>query len=204
MKQKFALFDFDNTVCQGDSIARLLKYYVQKHPLSFLRFFKVGLLYLGYLLKINSFEQAKSALLFPLDHMSDKELEVFYQQIVEPHYYLNVIEEMKKRKEEGCIIILCTASSEAYMQYHRLPIDVLMGTKTKRVKGHSTSQIIDKNCKNEEKVKRIKQYLKEHDYQIDYENSWGYSDSNNDMPMLNLVKNKIKVELKTGILKKWE
>jgi len=160
-------------------------------------------LYIGYLLKINSFEQAKSAILFPLDFMSDEELECFYKHYVEPYYYPNVVEEMKKRKAEGCIIILCTASSEAYMKYNSLPIDVLMGTITKRINHHATSQIINKNCKNEEKVNRIQEYLLENHYVIDYDHSWGYSDSSSDMPMLNLVKNKIRVELKTGALSQW-
>lgn len=199
MKQKLALFDFDNTVCQGDSIKRLLKYYLQKHPLSVFHFLKVGILYLGYLLKFNTFEQAKSALLFPLDNMSDQEKESFYKQNIEPYYYKNIVEEMRKRQEEGCIVILCTASSEAYMKYHRLPVDVLIGTITKDDK----SQIIGKNCKNEEKVNRIQRYLNENGYTIDYDHSWGYSDSSSDMPMLRLVKNKMRVELKTGTLKRW-
>lgn len=203
MKQKFALFDFDNTLSQGDSIYHLLKYYVSKHPLTVFRFIKVGILYLGYKLKLCSFIPAKQALLFPLDKMSDKELEEFYINEVEPHYYLNVIEELKKRKEEGCIIVLCTASVECYMQYCRLPIDVLIGTKTKRVNNHNTSIITTKNCKKEEKVIRINEYLKEKNYEIDYDNSWGYSDSITDMPMLEMVKNRVRIELKTGKIGKW-
>ena len=203
MKQKVALFDFDNTLSQGDSIYHLLKYYMVKHPLSVFRFIKVGVLYLGYKLNCCSFIPAKQALLFPLDKMSDQELQDFYIQIIEPHYYLNVVKELEKRKEEGCVIVLCTASVEEYMQYTRLPIDVLIGTKTKRINNHPSSIIISKNCKREEKVIRINEYLKEQGYEIDYDNSWGYSDSITDMPMLNMVKNKVKIELRTGKIGEW-
>lgn len=203
MKQKVALFDFDNTLSQGDSIYHLLKYYVFKHPLSAVYFIKAGILYLGYKLKLCSFIPAKQVLLFPLDKMSDEELKEFYIKIIEPHYYLNVVEELKKKKEEGYIIVLCTASVEEYMQYTRLPIDVLIGTKTKRVNNHPTSTIISKNCKREEKVVRINEYLKEKGYEIDYDNSWGYSDSITDMPMLQMVKNRVRIELKTGEMKTW-
>lgn len=203
MKKRVALFDFDNTLSQGDSIYHLLKYYVSKHPLSVFRFIKVGILYLGYKLKLCSFIPAKQALLFPLDKMSDKELEEFYINEVEPHYYLNVVEELKRKKEEGCIIVLCTASVECYMQYCQLPIDVLIGTKTKRVNNHNTSIITSKNCKKEEKVVRINAYLKENNYEIDYDHSWGYSDSITDMPMLEMVKNRVRIELKTGKIGKW-
>lgn len=203
MKKKFALFDFDNTLSQGDSIYHLLIYYIKKNPLSAFRLMRAGILYVGYKLKLCSFIPVKETLLYPLDRMSDQELEEFYIKAVEPHYYLNVVEELKRKKEEGYIIVLCTASAECYMKYCRLPIDVLIGTKTKRVNHHNTSIITSKNCKREEKVIRINEYLKENDYEIDYDNSWGYSDSITDMPMLEMVKNRVRIELKTGEMREW-
>ena len=47
-------------------------------------------------------------------------------------------------------------------------------------------------------INRLLECLKEHDIQIDYDNSYGYSDSNSDIPMLSLVQNKKRVLLKTG------
>lgn len=204
MKKKVALFDFDNTLSQGDSIYHLLFYYIKRHPLSVFRLLKAGILYIGYKLKlISSFIPVKQVLLFPVDKMSDKELEEFFINEVEPHYYQNVVEELEKKKEEGYLIVLCTASVECYMQYCRLPYDVLIGTKTKRVNNHNTNIITSKNCKREEKVIRINEYLSEQGYEIDYDNSWGYSDSITDMPMLEMVKNRVRIELKTGEMKEW-
>lgn len=124
--------------------------------------------------------------------MSEKQLSDFYQNEVAIHYYPNVVEELKKRKEEGYFVIVCTASIEAYMKYHDLPIDAMLGTQVEN------GRIINKNCKNEEKVPRILSCLKDHDIEIDYETSYAYSDSSSDMPMLSLVKNKKRVLLKTG------
>lgn len=197
MKVKVALFDFDNTISHGDTIVNLLKYYCLKHPLSILNFFKVGALYIGYKLHLNSFEAAKSAMLFPLAHMDDRELEWFYHNKVEPEYYLNVVDELKKRQDEGCIVIVCTASSEIYMKYNSLPIDHLIGTRT------DGQKVIGKNCKGAHKVDYINEYLQEHGYEIDYDHSYAYSDSKSDMPMLSMVKNRIRVELKTGNLTAW-
>ena len=109
-----------------------------------------------------------------------------------------MVEEIKKKKEEGYIVIVCTASSEVYMQYNELPIDCLLGTKTKRIDNHPSSQIIGKNCKGKEKIPRILEYLQSQNIEIDYENSYGYSDSNSDIPMLSLVKNRKRILLKTG------
>jgi len=192
MKKPVALFDFDNTIAQGDSIKRLLIYDLKKYPWHIFFFIKTGIYYLGYLLHLCSFESAKSTLLFPLRFMNEEELKHFYDQYVAVHYYDNVVEQMKKHQEEGCFVIICTASVEAYMKYHQLPADCLLGTKMKNGK------VIGKNCKNEEKINRILTCLQEHDIEIDYDSSYGYSDSNSDIPMLSLVKHQKRVLLKTG------
>ena len=41
MKRSVALFDFDNTIAQGDSIKRLLKYDLKKRPWHIFCFIKV-------------------------------------------------------------------------------------------------------------------------------------------------------------------
>lgn len=198
MKRKVALFDFDNTVATGDSIVRLLKYDIKKHPFHLFHFVKVAVYYSLYLLHLSSFEKAKSTLLFPLISMDDKELQCFYETCIMPTYYLNVVKEMKNKKDQGYHIILCTASIEAYMQYNQLPIDKLIGTKTKRVKARWIPEIIGKNCKKHHKVDYIQAYLNSCSIEIDYDHSYGYSDSNDDIPMLELVKHKKRVLLKTG------
>ena len=50
--------------------------------------------------------------------MSDQEIEKFYQEVLEPCYYLNVIEELKKKKAEGYTIYICSASVEAYLRFY--------------------------------------------------------------------------------------
>ena len=177
MIKKVALFDFDNTVASGNTITRLLQYDIRKHPWHCIFLIQMAFYYGLYLIHLSSFEKAKSALLFPVRYMSDQEFEDFYHQHV---------------------VILCTASSEVYMKYNQLPIDQLIGTRTRRIGNHETSEIIGKNCKGKEKINRIKEYLKNQDIEIDYENSYGYSDSNDDIPMLSLVKHKKRVLLKTG------
>lgn len=195
MKRKVALFDFDNTIANGDTITRLVIYDLKKKPYHVIYFVCVAIYYLGYMLKFNSFEKAKSYLLFPLRSMSEKECQKFYKEYVEPYYYSNVVEELKQKKEDGYFVIVCTASTEKYMKYCELPIDAMLGTI------YENKKIIGKNCKNEEKIPRILSCLKENGIEdIDYENSYGYSDSNADIPMLSLVKNKKRVSLKTGAI----
>lgn len=198
METKIAFFDFDDTLIHGDSIKYLLEYYVKKHPLSFFSFFKVGLYYLLFKIHVMEFNSAKSALLFPLKKMSTKELELFYQQCVVDKYYDNVVKELKDKKQQGYQIWIVSASVEAYLQFCKLPTDVIMGTKVQTNQGQYTNIVIGKNCKNEEKVRRIEEMLQQLKITIDYDQSYAYSDSTHDIPMLKLVKNRIKIDKKNG------
>lgn len=198
MKTKIAFFDFDDTLIHGDSIKYLLEYYIKKHPLSFFNFFKVGIYYILYLLKMKDFNSAKTALLFPLKKMDTKELEYFYQTCIIDKYYKNVVEELKQKKAAGYLIMIVSASVEAYLQCCDLPVDIIMGTRVIIKDNHYTNIVIGKNCKNEEKVRRINEELKTRGISIDYDNSYAYSDSTHDIPMLKLVKNRIKINKKNG------
>ena len=198
MLTKFAFFDFDDTLIHGDSGSKLLKYYMKKHPLSCFRLLKVAYHYVLYLLHLEPLNKAKSAWLYPLDMMNDQEIELFYQECKETSYYPGVIEELKKKKEEGYTIYICSASVEAYLRFCRLPVDEIIGTKTEIINGRYTSRMIGKNCKNEEKVVRIQEIIKNHNLAIDYDQSYAYSDSLHDIPMLSMVKNRIKIDTKDG------
>ena len=71
MKQKFAFFDFDDTLIHGDSGKVLLGYYLKKHPLAVFRLLKVPVLYILYLIRIVSFQSVKTSWLFPMDRLDD-------------------------------------------------------------------------------------------------------------------------------------
>ena len=145
-------------------------------------------------------ESMKSWVHFPLDLLTEEEIKDCYEKDIVPTYYPHMVEEMKKRQEEGCLVFLVTASAEAYMRFNTLPCDELMGTKTQIKDGHYTSRIIGENCKGKAKVTRINQYMKEHDLEIDYDHSYGYSDSDSDLPMLELCRYRYRVDRKDGHL----
>ena len=76
MKQKFAFFDYDDTLIHGDSGRALLKYYLKKHPLAVFRLLKVAVAFPLSIIGLVKFQTAKSAWLFPMDNLSDEELNV--------------------------------------------------------------------------------------------------------------------------------
>lgn len=204
MKHKFAFFDFDDTLLPQDSMKRLIFFCLKRHPFTCIHLFKMVFLGIAYGLKIISFIPLKQAILFPLNHLSEEELKLFYEECLIPNYYSNVVDELKQKKNEGYLIYLVSASPEVYLKYTDLPIDVIIGTKTKEINGKNTSKIIGKNCKSEEKVRRIYEVLNEKKLEIDYENSYGYSDSMTDLPMLELVKHRIRISKKDGSMSPFE
>lgn len=198
MKQKFAFFDYDDTLIHGDSGRALLKYYLKQHPLAVFKLLKVVVLYPLHLIGLVPFQMVKSSWLFPMERLTDKELNDFYQTTLVPKYYKNVVAELKHKKQQGYMIYICSASIEGYLRFCDLPVDGILGTKTEIINGKYTSKMIGENCKNEEKVLRLEALIKDLNLEIDYENSYAYSDSYHDIPMLKMVKNRIKINKKNG------
>ena len=65
--------------------------------------------------------------------------------------------------------------------------------------------MIGKNCKNEEKVKRIKEVIKNHNLEIDYDLSYAYSDSlHENIIFLNMFRNSIKITNNDGHMSTFE
>ena len=106
MKQKFAFFDYDDTLIHGDSGRALLKYYLKKHPLAVFRLLKVAVAFPLSIIGLVKFQTAKSAWLFPMDNLSDEELNDFYQTCLIPKYYPNVVAELKDKKNDGYLVYL--------------------------------------------------------------------------------------------------
>lgn len=197
----FAFYDFDDTLFKHDSMGILWFYYVKKHPIAWLLGFKLLFLFLLYAFHIISFIKFKEFLIYPLSKMSDEEIHQFYQEALIPRYYPHVVETMKKHHENGVSVWLVSASPEPYLFCTDLPVDKIIGTQVERKNDQWTNHIISKNCKSEEKVRRINEELAKLNLTIDYENSYAYSDSDTDYPMLKLVKHRYRIDKKTSEIK---
>lgn len=203
-KRKFAFFDFDDTLLPKDSMLRLIIYCLKKHPWTCIYLLPMAFFGILYGLKWIDFIPLKQKILFPLRILSLEDLKDFYTTCLIPHYYPNVVAELKQKKAEGYLIYLVSASPEVYLQFTDLPVDQIIGTQTKMKNGKPTNKIIGKNCKSEQKVERIYSVLKEKNLEIDFEASYGYSDSDTDLPMLRLVKNRIRINKKDGSMSQFE
>lgn len=195
MKIPFAIFDVDYTIINGDSMFLMLFFAISKKPILILYTPIILVKVVLYFLKIIDVKSSKESIYLPLKYLTEKELEEFYNKVLLKKINPEVMKRLNSHKEQGCRILLVSASPEVYLQYFKKnsSIDAIIGTKLEIIDGKYTNKINGENCKGIEKFNRIKEYLNENNLEIDFNNSFGYSDSLTDKPMLSLVKNRYKI-----------
>ena len=186
MKKKLAIFDVDFTITRRETLMELYRYSVKENKRN-IRYLPRAL-YGGimYLAGVYDEKRVKESFLKFIDNMDEKELKSFVKRL-----YNDSIEMIKKLKSEGYDIYLISASPEFYLNelYSIKEIDKIIGTRFAFEDGKFKRKMIGKNCKGAEKVVRLNEVLKKENIEVDYENSYMFSDSLSDKPLLDLVGN---------------
>lgn len=175
--KKYAIFDFDKTITDRDSIKILWDTYGKNMGLQYyLQGISIGASFIGYKFTGN-FNPTKNKMAKIFDYMREEDIEEFVNEVLPKYYYKDALEEIKYLKEEGYTLLLVSASYENYMKKvgENLGFDHVIGTRLGRL-----NELIGDNNRREEKVARIESYLEEIEESIDYENSRSYSDSYRD------------------------
>ena len=175
------LYDFDNTIYDGDSCHDLVIYGLRKHFfLAIKSVIKAGFLNKKYKKNEIPFEIVKENLLsfiYKIDNYKE-----FINDFVDSH--MNRIKPWYKKIQTKNDILL-TASFDLWIDIFakKIGINHVIATKTDE-NGH----IIGKNCKTNEKVRRLKKEFPNKKF------TCAYSDSSADIPILELAKNAYVVE----------
>jgi len=108
----------------------------------------------------------------------------------------NVLERLKKHQEEGLLTVLTSGSFQDLVEViaNRLDIDFAIGTELEVVKDKFSGRIVPPLCFGEGKVEKLKNFLFEKNLEINFNESFAYSDGIFDLPMLELVGNPVVVE----------
>lgn len=191
--EKLAIFDVDYTLTNKETLGEFFKFMLKKDPKLFIHIpGSLGAAFL-YVVGIFSAQQAKEHFLAFIDGIEEEKMQElvreFYEKSLVNIFYKDAIETMKRLKSEGCKIILISASAEFYLNelYKIKEIDKIIGTKFKVVNGKHTRIIEGYNCKGEVKVERLMEYIKEENMDVDFKNSYMFSDSLSDSPLFHLV-----------------
>ena len=168
------VYDFDGTIYDGDSCRDIVKYGLRKHPFITMKALK----------KAKKLEKEHEAGLVSFEQVKETLLSFIFQI---PNYpkFINkfVSKNMKKikpfynsRKTEHDVIVSASYDLWISIFARNLGVKCVIATKT-----NSEGEIQGYNCKGEEKVKRIMEAFPNTSI------SAAYSDSEVDVPMLNMA-----------------
>ena len=146
MKKKVILFDFDKTLTDEDSIFLLWKYAFSKK--------KTNIFVFGFKMIKGFFK-----------YLNEDELEEFVDYIYKNHILQDGVDYFKTFDDDS-YKMLVSASPINYLKYldKYFDFDMIMGTNLNK-----EYQVVGKNNKSSEKVRRIRNHLREKDISIEYE-----------------------------------
>ena len=196
-----ALFDFDGTLIPGDSVAYYLRFAREEGAVSMGEFLRALWAATLYGMKRMTDADSKSIGLAFRKRHDQKYLDEldrkFVQQVLLPKVYADGKKQIAAHRQEGSILVLVSASTENYMRFvaEELGFDAVLCTPIE------PDGTIQRNCKGEKKVQRIKDWLTENGRTADFPSSFAYGDSKSDLPMLRLVGHPIQVNPKKALRK---
>lgn len=184
-----AFFDFDGTICKGDSFLSFIRFThgsVALYRCAFLNSPFIVLKWLGFYrndrLKERFFSFFYKGL--PEAELQKKGTE-FAKTALPAMCYDSAIEVLGKHKSMGHDLYLLTASSPIWLSdWCKCQGMKLIGTEFEVINGHFTGKIKGKNCYGQEKLDRIRKLVNEYDP----EKTYGYGDSKADRPFCSILR----------------
>ena len=179
-----ALMDFDGTLIPGDSIVSFVRFARKKGAMPRREYLSILAQTVKYLLGGMTDAAMKTRSLRFLNALApdrQKQLaEDFVRQELLPRVYPAGKAEIERQKKAGRTTLLVSASTENYMQYvsAALGFDALLCTPLE------ADGSVRRNCKGEEKIRRVKEWLSRQGLEADWESSWAFGDSKSDAAML--------------------
>ena len=193
MKEKLAIFDVDYTLTKRETLVEFYLFMMLKNP-KLLKYLPKSLFsFIFYAFKIQDASKVKKTFIRFIDGIEENEMrkivQEFYEKRLSKILYKDAIDKIKEMKAEGYKIYLISASAEFYLNelYKIKEVDKVIGTRFSLENGLHRNEIMGENCKGEEKVKRLMEVLKKENIEVDFENSYMFSDSLSDLPLFNLV-----------------
>jgi HAD superfamily hydrolase (TIGR01490 family) len=194
-----ALFDLDNTLLAGDSDYMWGKFLVKNQmvdgPLferENQRFYEE---YAAGVLDINAYLTFQLGVLAQFDKKELDELRIkFLTENIEPIITKKSRQLLKKHRDKGDTLIIITATNSFVTTpiAQALGVEHLIATGVEVKNGQYTGKSIGTPCFQEGKVTLLNKWLTQN--QKGLTGSWFYSDSHNDLPLLNVVDNPIAVD----------
>lgn len=189
---KISIYDFDETLYNGDSLWDFYKYCLKKYPLKIFYFPYQFIAFTLWKLKLLSTTNFKQAFLIFLTQVNaTRDVENFWN-IYKDKIFPWANQEILNDQNDNLTVLVISASPDFLllpaMKYLNIKKDFLICTKTKY---NQHRKITGKNCKGKEKVERLKRWADEKD--IKFKVKKMTSDSIVDLPLYKIADKQYKV-----------
>lgn len=196
---RLALFDLDNTLLGGDSDHAWGDYLCERgilDPIAYKR--RNDAFYQDYL---NGTLDLQAYLAFSMEILAatepaqlDEWHRDFMRDCIEPIVLPKALALLQRHREAGDQLLIITATNRFVTApiARRLGVRTLLATECEQVDGRYTGRSTDIPCFREGKVTRLERWMMENGF--DLEDSYFYSDSMNDLPLLQRVAHPVAVD----------
>lgn len=194
-----AIFDLDNTLLSIDSDHAWGEFLLEQGAVDpvayreandrFLADYEAGTLDIHAFLEVA---------LRPLAENSPEQLAAWHQQFmaskIEPHILAKGEELVARHRTRGDTLMIVTATNRFITGpiAERLGVDHLIAVEPEVVDGRYTGRVTGTPSYREGKVTRLEAWLADKELTLD--DSWFYSDSHNDIPLLEIVEHPVAVD----------
>lgn len=194
-----AIFDLDNTLIGGDSDSLWGQYLADsgivdsevyaRENLRFYHEYESGTLDILEFLRFSLKPLADN----PLQEMLDLRKQ-FITDKINPIMLPKATELLQKHRQQGHEILIITATNRFITEpiAEMLGVDELIATEAEMINGRYTGEVVGTPSFREGKIEHLNVWLKKKGYNL--ASSWFYSDSHNDLPLLEMVTHPIAVD----------
>ena len=194
-----AIFDLDNTLLHGDSDHAWGEFLCEQGIVDIELYRQANdnfyHQYVAGTLNIYEFLEFALKPLKDLPHEQLTQLHLqFMKEKVEPMITEKAEALLKHHRDRGDYLLIITATNKFVTGpiAKRLGVDDIMATDPEEVDGQYTGKVAGIPCFQGGKVKRLNAWLANSDHTL--EGSYFYSDSRNDLPLLEVVENPVAVD----------
>lgn len=199
-KKVLAIFDFDDTLFNGQSHSFFLSYLESKLPVHRRILLKIRKRMMWS--KLNDREQ-KEFILSAFGGISAEQVESyaqdFFATVVLNRLNERVCSVLKEHREKGHTIVIASGGFEPYLKFIKtyFKVDHLICTRLMFNNGLFKGAIDGQECLGPHKAFMLKTAF--NDVDVDWENSYVYSDHQSDIPLFALAGNKVVIDFGQGL-----
>jgi len=194
-----AIFDLDNTLIAGDSDHAWGEFLVEQGIVDAQLYKEANdKFYQDYLAGTLDIQEYLAFSLAPLAKHEPAQLHQWHQQFmqdkIEPILLSKAFEKLAWHKDQGHFILIITATNRFVTEpiAERLGVHELIAIEPEVINGRYTGKVAGIPSFKEGKVIRLNKWLEDKHYNLG--DTWFYSDSHNDLPLLQLVGKPIAVD----------